>query len=112
MTKTCKECGKKFYTTYTWETWVYRIQNKYYCSYTCYRQAEKRNAKKKPSYQARTRRKTDAITQMQSIVEASEVPVSVDFISKKINRKKNTVYEYARRLGYKRANDYIFKNTK
>ena len=112
MTKICAECGKNFFTTYTWDSWTYKLKGNFYCSYTCYRQAEKRNAKKNPSYQARTRGKTDAITQMQSIIEASEAPVSVDFISEKINRKKNTVYEYARWLGYKRANDYIFKNTK
>ena len=42
----CPICGKEFYIT-AWDSWVYRIDHKYYCSWTCYRKAQKTKKVKK-----------------------------------------------------------------
>ena len=48
----CPECKKHFGTT---EEWVYKYGKRFFCSWTCYRAAEKRRAE-----QARQRRRTDS----------------------------------------------------
>lgn len=43
MYKKCPCCNKEFYISdgFT-EYWVYRIQNRFYCSWTCYRGRRKK----------------------------------------------------------------------
>lgn len=36
----CKCCGKSFWCTYS-DDWVYKIGNKMFCSYTCFRKKQK-----------------------------------------------------------------------
>lgn len=48
----CHCCGKHFWFTYT-GYWVYKINHKFYCSYTCFRKAQKeieKNTKTRRKY--------------------------------------------------------------
>lgn len=37
----CAHCKQQFQYSYDWENYVYKIDNKFYCCWSCYRKAEK-----------------------------------------------------------------------
>lgn len=53
--KTCPVCGKDFIMSHA-DLWTYKIDSRYYCSWTCYRKAQKM---KKAAKKRRERKKDD-----------------------------------------------------
>lgn len=45
IAKKCPECGKRFLVTT--RDWIYKIDGKYFCSWTCFRQRQKKQEEQK-----------------------------------------------------------------